>query len=114
MPLTICQKQSFADVLQKGVLKNVTNFTGKHLCWSFILMKLQARRLATLLKGDSNTGVFLVKFAKFLRTPFLSVFCSNQSFKELVVQFQLILLLLATLPILFEETITPTISSMLS
>ena len=45
---------------------------------------------------------------------FLSVFCSNQSFKELVVQFQLILLLLATLPILFEETITPTISSMLS
>ena len=70
MPLIICQKQSFADALQKGVLKNFTNFAGKYLCWSFILMKLQAWRLANLLKGDSNTGFFLVKFAKFLRTPF--------------------------------------------
>ena len=69
MPLIICQKQSFADALQKGVLKNFTNFAGKYLCWSFILMKLQAWRLANLLKGDSNTGFFLVKFAKFLRTP---------------------------------------------
>ena len=42
MPLIICQKQSFADALQKGVLKNFTNFAGKYLCWSFILMKLQA------------------------------------------------------------------------
>ena len=32
MPLTICQKQSFAVVLQKEFLKNVTNLTGKHLC----------------------------------------------------------------------------------
>ena len=32
MPLIICQKQSFADVLQKEFLKNVTNLTGKHLC----------------------------------------------------------------------------------
>ena len=33
------------------VLKNSTNFTGKHLCWSlFLIIKL---------KRDSNTGVFL-------------------------------------------------------
>ena len=32
MPLIICQKQSFADVLRKEFLKNVTNLTGKHLC----------------------------------------------------------------------------------
>ena len=32
MPLIICQKQSFADILQKEFLKNVTNLTGKHLC----------------------------------------------------------------------------------
>ena len=25
-----------------GVLKNFANFTGKHLCWSLFLMKLQA------------------------------------------------------------------------
>ena len=33
--------QSFADVLQNDVLKNFTNFTGKHLCWSLFLIKLQ-------------------------------------------------------------------------
>ena len=28
--------------LKKGVLKNLANFTGKHLCWSLFLIKLQA------------------------------------------------------------------------
>ena len=42
-----------------GVLKNFVIFTGKRLCWSFFLTKLQALRPATLLKRDSNTGVFL-------------------------------------------------------
>ena len=28
------RKQLFADVHQNSVLKNLTNFTGKHLCWS--------------------------------------------------------------------------------
>ena len=37
-----------------------------------------------LWKRDSNTDVFLVKFAKFLNT---------KSFKDLIVQFQLFLLL---------------------
>ena len=41
------------------ILKNFTNFTGKNLCWSFFLTKLQALRLATLLKTDFNTGVFV-------------------------------------------------------
>ena len=35
-------KQSFADVLQIGALKNFTNFTGKHLLWSLFLIKLLA------------------------------------------------------------------------
>ena len=42
-----------------GVLNNFTNFTGKYLCWSLLLIKLQVFRPATLLKRDSNTGVFL-------------------------------------------------------
>ena len=42
-----------------GVLKNLTIFTGKHLCWSLFFIKLQALRPATLLKGDPNTVVFL-------------------------------------------------------
>ena len=27
---------------KKGVLKNLSKFTGKHLCWSLFLIKLQA------------------------------------------------------------------------
>ena len=32
----------FSEAATGGVLKNFTNFTGKHLCWSLFLMKLQA------------------------------------------------------------------------
>ena len=39
-----------------GVLKNSANFTGKDLCWSFFLRKLQAQRPVTLFKKVSNTG----------------------------------------------------------
>ena len=37
-------------------LKNVETFTGKHLCWSLLIM-LQAWR--SLIKRDSNTDIFL-------------------------------------------------------
>ena len=123
MPLIICQKQSFADVLQKGVLKNFTNFKGKHLCWSFILMKLKAWRLATLLKGYSSTGVFLVKFAKFLRTPFftehlrwllLICFLFKSKFQGACSSIPPDFVTSRYSSYLFEETITPTISSILS
>ena len=42
-----------------GVPKNFANFTGKHLCRSLFLIRLQALKPTTLLKGDSNAGVFL-------------------------------------------------------
>ena len=45
--------------IKKGVLKNFAILTGKHLCWSLFLIKLQAWRSATLLKRDSSTGIFL-------------------------------------------------------
>ena len=45
--------------MKEAVLKDFAIFTGKHLCWSLFLIKLLAFRGATLLKGDSNTGVFL-------------------------------------------------------
>ena len=41
------------------ILKNTAKITGKHLCWSFLLMKLQPSRLPFYLKRDSRTGVFL-------------------------------------------------------
>ena len=49
--------------VKKGFLKIFSNFfanlTGKHLCWSLSLTKLQAFRTATLLKRESNRGIFL-------------------------------------------------------
>ena len=42
-----------------GVLKNFANFIGKHLCGSLFNIVLQPWRRTTLLKRDSNTGVFL-------------------------------------------------------
>ena len=51
-----------ADLLNKLFCswKNFAIFTGKHLCWSLFLIKLQALWPAALLKSDSNTcSVFL-------------------------------------------------------
>ena len=45
--------------VKKGAFKNFTNFAGEHMCWSLFLIQLQALSTATLLKRDSNTGVFL-------------------------------------------------------
>ena len=42
-----------------GTLKNFAMFTVKYLCWSFFLIKLQAFRLAILLKTDSSKSRFL-------------------------------------------------------
>ena len=56
--------------LNKFFCKTLLLFTGKHLCWSLFLIKLQASRLATLLKRDSYTGVFLW-ILQTLRTPIL-------------------------------------------
>ena len=43
--------------IKKATLKKLAVFTGKQLCWSLFLIKFF--RPATLLKRDSNTGVFL-------------------------------------------------------
>ena len=57
--------------LKIGVLKSFTNFTGKHLCWSIFFKNLQAEGLQ-LHKKRLQRRCFPVKFAKFLRTPFLA------------------------------------------
>ena len=60
-PTAYCQMQPPEVFSKKGVLRNFTKFTGKHLCL----------RPTTSLKRDSGTGAFLWIFLKFLRTPFL-------------------------------------------
>ena len=43
--------------VEKGVLKNFTNFTGKHLCWRHLLITLHGWGHSTLSKRNSNTAV---------------------------------------------------------
>ena len=43
---------------KKGAPKNVAKFTGRHMCQSFSINKVEGLRPATLLKKDSGTGVF--------------------------------------------------------
>ena len=45
--------------IEKAVVKNFAIFTGKHLCWSHLLIDLRASITATFLKRDSDTGVFM-------------------------------------------------------
>ena len=45
-----------------GVLKNIALFAGKHLCWSLLLIKLQA---ATLLKRHFINRTLLLAACRF-------------------------------------------------
>ena len=57
--------------VKKGVLRNFTKFTGKHLCQSLFFNKVPGLRPATLLKKRPWHRYFPVNSAKFLRTLFL-------------------------------------------
>ena len=62
-----------------GSLRNFVILTGKQLCWSLFLIKLQALRPATLFKRHLNTGSLLWisrNFYKqfFYRTPPIAAF----------------------------------------
>ena len=60
--LKIAEQQSS---MNKGVLKKFAVLTGKHLRWIPFLKKLQFFRDPTLLRRDSNTGVFLLLLRNF-------------------------------------------------
>ena len=73
------------------IFKNFSNFTGKHLCLSLFLIKLQALKSlfnntckawspATLLKTDCKTGVFLFSLQHFLEHFICSYFCLIASY----------------------------------
>ena len=58
--LTVVRSSHHGCSVTKGVLRNFTKFTGKHVCLS----------PATLLKKRPWHRCFPLNFAKFLRTPF--------------------------------------------
>ena len=57
--------------LKIGVLTNFLTFTGKHLCWRLLLIKLPAWKLWTLLKRNSSTGPFRWLLQNFQKQLFL-------------------------------------------
>ena len=62
------------------VLISFANVTGKHLCWSLFLMKLQTSRPETLLKRapfkrDYDTVVFFCEICEIFKTPILKDTC---------------------------------------
>ena len=59
--------------MKKGVLKNFTNSTQKRLRWSLFLIKRQDFWLATLLKRDTNTGVFLREHSEIFKNAYFEV-----------------------------------------
>ena len=56
VPIRSSRQEVFCN---KGVLRNFTKFTEKHLCQSLFFNKVGDIRPATYLKRDSGTGVFL-------------------------------------------------------
>ena len=57
--------------LRIGVLKDLAMFTGKHLCWSLFFNKYEGFKVCNFLKKRLQHRGLPVKFAKFLRAPFL-------------------------------------------
>ena len=57
--------------VRKGVFKNFAKFTKKYLSQNLFFNKVSGLRPVTLLKKRLWHNCFTVKFAKFLRAPFL-------------------------------------------
>ena len=68
-PLKSSSQQKWS--IRKGVIKNFTKFTGKHLCESLFFNKVAGLRPVTLLKKRLWHRFFPMDFVKFLKIPFL-------------------------------------------
>ena len=55
---------------KKGVLRNFTKFTGKHLCQSLFFNKVADLKPATLLKKETLAQVFSCEFCKISKSTF--------------------------------------------
>ena len=66
-----CRHGNFqnTEAARRGVLKNITQFTGKY-ARVYFFNKVAALRPATLLKKRLRHWCFPVNFVKFLKTPF--------------------------------------------
>ena len=63
--------------VEKGVLKNLGKFTGKHLCWSLFFNKGAGLQACNIIKKRLQHSCFPVKFPKFSRTLTLKNICES-------------------------------------
>ena len=68
-----CRRSQRRCSVRDGVLKNFAKLAGKHLYQSLFFNKVAGLSPATLLKKRLWYRCFPVKFAKFLKTPFLQI-----------------------------------------
>ena len=61
------KKQPFAMFFKIGVLKYFAIFTGKHRCWSLLLVKLHAYNF---IKKETPTQVFSYEYCKLFKNSF--------------------------------------------
>ena len=66
--------------MEKGVFKNFSKFTERHLCQSLFFNKVAGLRLATLLKKTLCHRCFPVNFVKLSRTPFYTEILRTTAF----------------------------------
>ena len=67
--------------IKKCVLKNLANFTRKHLCFS-LFNEVAANQVCNFIKIRLQHRCFLVKFVKFLRTLILKNICQQMLLKQ--------------------------------
>ena len=69
-------KSSRSQIFFKiGALSNIAKSTGKHLCWSFFLMKVACLKAYNFIKKRFQHRCFPMNIAKFLRALFLQNTC---------------------------------------
>ena len=67
--MTIAEALARRCSIKKDVSRNFAKFSGKHLCQSLFFNEVAA---CNFIKKEALAQVFLVNFAKFLRTYFLT------------------------------------------
>ena len=74
--------------IKEIVLKKIDIFTGKHMCWSLLLMRLHAFRPATLFK-KTPTHVFSCKYYEIFKSTYFEEPLRTTAYVILDVRFTL-------------------------
>ena len=77
------KKQPPEGFCKKGILKNSTKFTRKHLCWSLFFNKVSDLRPTTLLKKRLRHRCFQEFYESFDNTFFIEYLSAITSFPNL-------------------------------